>query len=115
MSLSNAGSGNSLPGREGLGEAISADQNIPLTIIAIDDDPGILKFYQAVMGGPGVEFESSTDPREAMDIIVAYNPSLVILDLTMPGIDGMELLHRIKRTGWSFSTASRDSTRRLAW
>jgi DNA-binding NtrC family response regulator len=86
----------SLPNAD-MGEAISTGQNKPLAIIAIDDDPGILKFYQAAMSGPGVEFESSTDPYEAMDLIVAYNPSLVILDVTMPGIDGIELLHRIRR------------------
>jgi len=97
MSLPNSDLGDSKPGREGLGEAISADRNDPLAIIAIDDDPGILGFYQAAMSGPGVEFGSSTDPHEAMDFIVAYNPGLVILDLNMPGIDGMDLLHRIKR------------------
>ncbi len=97
MNLPNIDLGDSERGREGLGAAISAGKNKPMAIIAIDDDPGILKFYEAVMSGMGVDFASSTDPREAMDIIVAYNPSLVILDLTMPDINGMELLHRIRR------------------
>ena len=94
MSLPNADLGDSE--REGLGAGIFAEQNNPLAIIAIDDDPGILKFYQTVMSGMGVRFESSTDPRRALDLVVAHHPSLVILDLTMPGTDGMELLRRIK-------------------
>ena len=94
MSLPNADLGDSE--REGLGAGIFVEQNNPLAIIAIDDDPGILKFYQTVMSGMGVRFESSTDPRRALDLVVAHHPSLVILDLTMPGTDGMELLRRIK-------------------
>lgn len=68
----------------------------PLVIVAIDDDPGILGFYRAVLSGMGVRFESSTDPWQTLDLIKAFDPNLVILDLTMPGIDGMELLRRIK-------------------
>jgi DNA-binding NtrC family response regulator len=74
----------------------SAAQDAPLVIVAIDDDPGILGFYQKVMSIAGVRFEGSTDPRQALDLVVAHDPSLVILDLTMPGINGMELLHQIK-------------------
>lgn len=73
-----------------------AEQKNPLVIVAIDDDPGILGFYRATMVGMGVRFESSTDPWQTLDLVAAHDPSLVILDLTMPGIDGMELLHRIK-------------------
>lgn len=94
MSLPDADLGDSE--REGLGAAIFAEQNNPLAIIAIDDDPGILKFYQTVISGMGVRFERSTDPRQALDLVVAHDPNLVILDLTMPGIDGMEVLRRMK-------------------
>jgi DNA-binding NtrC family response regulator len=94
MSLPNADLADSE--REGLGAAIFAEQNNALAIIAIDDDPGILKFYQTVMSGMSVRFESSTDPRQALHLVVAHDPSLVILDLTMPGIDGMEVLRCIK-------------------
>jgi DNA-binding NtrC family response regulator len=96
MSLPNADLGDSERGGEGLGAANSAEQNHPLVILAIDDDPGILGFYQAVMSGMGVRFESSTDPRQALDLVATHDPNLVILDLTMPGIDGMETLHCIK-------------------
>jgi DNA-binding NtrC family response regulator len=96
MSLPNEDLGDSEGGREGLAAANSAEQNHRLVIVAIDDDPDILGFYQAVMSGMGVRFESSTDPRQALDLIAKQDPDLVILDLTMPGIDGMELLHRIK-------------------
>lgn len=94
MSLPNADLGDAEP--EGLEAANSADQKHPLVILAIDDDPGILNFYQAVMSDMDVRFESSTNPAQALDLVTAHDPSLVILDLTMPGVDGMELLRRIK-------------------
>ena len=93
MGLLNADLTDSARGREGSGAGNSAEQNHPLVVVAIDDDPGILGFYQTVMSGMGMRFESSTDPRQALDLVATHDPSLVILDLTMPGIDGMELLH----------------------
>ena len=82
--------------RAGLGATDSREQGHSLVILAIDDDPGMLKFYQGVMNRMGVHFESSTDPRQAMDLVAAHDPGLVILDLAMPGVNGMDLLHQIK-------------------
>jgi len=48
------------------------------------------------MSAKDVRFESSTDPRQTLDLVANLEPSLVILDLTMPGINGMELLRQIK-------------------
>jgi DNA-binding NtrC family response regulator len=96
MSLTNDDSGNPERVYEGSVVTDHGEQNSPLVIVAIDDDPGILGLYRAVMSGMGVRFESSIDPRQALDLVATHDPSLVILDLTMPGIDGMELLHRIK-------------------
>ncbi|MGA2984539.1 MAG: sigma-54 dependent transcriptional regulator [Terriglobia bacterium] len=97
MSQTNADLGDSESGGHEISAAATpTEQNPAMVILAIDDDPGILGFYKAIMRGMGVRFESSTDPRQAMDLVAAHDPSLVILDVTMPGLDGMELLHRIK-------------------
>jgi len=68
----------------------------PLVILAIDDDPGMLRFYEAALGNEGVRVESSTDSLRGMELAETLNPDLILLDLVMPGIDGMEALRRIR-------------------
>jgi len=67
-----------------------------LVVLAVDDDVAMLRFYEAVLAGSGVRLESAPDPRQGLEMQNALDPHLVLLDLTMPGIDGMEVLHRIK-------------------
>ncbi|MBZ5672463.1 MAG: sigma-54 dependent transcriptional regulator [Acidobacteriia bacterium] len=67
-----------------------------LVILAIDDDPEILKFYELALAKEGVRVEGSADPHYGLELVGALNPGLVLLDLTMPGIDGLEVLHRIR-------------------
>src|SRR5258708_23788251 len=43
----------------------------------------------------GVEIATTTDPRAAFELFLASRPQLVLLDLMMPGISGMELLEQI--------------------
>ena len=68
----------------------------PLIVLAIDDDPGMLGFYKAVLADEGVRLECSTDPQRGVELAGTLDPDLVLLDLTMPGIDGMEALRRIR-------------------
>jgi DNA-binding NtrC family response regulator len=68
----------------------------PLVILAIDDDPGMLGFYKAVLASEGVHLESSTDSLHGVELARTLDPDLILLDLIMPGVDGMEALGRIR-------------------
>ena len=73
-----------------------------MLIVVIDDTPSVLDFYQAVMNKPGVVVEGSTDPVQGLEMVYKLAPDLVILDLAMPGLTGLEALRRIKR--WNSQT-----------
>ena len=64
-------------------------------ILAIDDDPGVLRFYEVALEGEALRIETSTDPLHGLHLVETLNPDLILLDMTMPGIDGMEALRRI--------------------
>ena len=68
----------------------------PLVVLAIDDDLGMLRFYETIVREEGSRIESSPDPLRGVDLVETLNPNLILLDLTMPGIDGMEALQRIR-------------------
>lgn len=78
------------------GTEVSGQPAPPLVILAIDDDLGMLRFYKAALASEDVRVESSTDPIHGVESAETLNPDLVLLDLTMPGIDGMEALRRIR-------------------
>ena len=89
-------SDNSSPEGGFAGSETSAQQSATLTILSIDDDPGMHEFYQAVLAHEGVRLESSTDPQQGVELAAALRPDLILLDLTMPEMDGLEALERIR-------------------
>jgi DNA-binding NtrC family response regulator len=64
-------------------------------VVAIDDDEQHLKYIATVLSQEGVQVFSSSDPRNGLDLVRKERPHLVLVDLLMPGMGGMELLERI--------------------
>jgi two-component system, NtrC family, response regulator HydG len=64
-------------------------------LVAIDDDPLSLELVNESLSDEGLEIHSSTDPELGFDIILRERPQIVLLDLMMPNVTGMELLERI--------------------
>src|ERR1700756_3256560 len=66
-----------------------------LRVVAIDDDEQHLKFIATLLSQDNVVVFTSTDSQAGLSLIQAHNPHLVIVDLVMPGLTGMQLLERI--------------------
>jgi len=64
-------------------------------LVTVDDDPLVLDFIKSALSQPGLEILRCTDPAQAWDLIRGTHPDIVILDLLMPDISGMELLEQI--------------------
>ena len=67
----------------------------PLRLVVIDDDPKNLKFVNFILANAGLEIHTSSDPQEGFDLIRRLRPQIVLMDLVMPGVQGMELLQKI--------------------
>jgi two-component system response regulator PilR (NtrC family) len=63
----------------------------------IDDEPIIHEVLGELLTSEGYEWESSSRGEEAMEKVASHSFDLTLLDLLMPGIDGLEVLHRIKK------------------
>lgn len=65
-------------------------------IIIVDDDPLVGGLTLELLNDAGYSSRLIQDSLKAQDIIKAEKPALVILDILMPGLDGLTLLHRLK-------------------
>lgn len=68
-------------------------------ILIVDDDPAIRKFIRANLEARSYQVFLAADGEEGIKIIEAELPDLVLLDIMMPGVDGLEVCRRIRT--WS--------------
>lgn len=66
------------------------------TIMIIEDDPHIVSLLAYVFEDEGYSVLSSATAEEGWDLICTQQVDLVILDINLPGIDGLQLCNRIK-------------------
>ncbi len=64
-------------------------------LLAIDDDPQTLTLISDALGNEQLEIVTSQDPKAGIDIFLQVRPRIVLLDLLMPGVSGMDVLKRI--------------------
>ena len=66
-------------------------------ILIIDDEPSILNLVTAYLKPEGYEVYTATDGNAGLKAARTFKPDLIILDLMLPGMDGIELLSRLRR------------------
>jgi two-component system alkaline phosphatase synthesis response regulator PhoP len=66
-------------------------------ILVIDDEPAITNLVSAYLRTEGYEVYTAADGNAGLKAARAFKPDLIILDLMLPGIDGIELLSRLRR------------------
>jgi DNA-binding NtrC family response regulator len=72
---------------------MSAETSVSL--ILIDDNPGSLEMLSTALARPGLRIFTAQDPEEGVELVFREHPQIVITDLVMPGISGLEVLERI--------------------
>jgi len=67
-----------------------------MKVLVIEDDPTDLKLMGAVLSMNGHIVRGATSAEEAVDAIVVEKPDVILLDLRLPGMDGLTLARRLK-------------------
>jgi CheY-like chemotaxis protein len=65
-------------------------------VLVADDEPSVRMLVQATIDADGYNVIEATDGNEAWSLIQEHRPSLVLLDVRMPGQTGLEILRAIK-------------------
>ena len=65
-------------------------------VLIVDDNPMNMKLVRVLLTGEGYEVRTAADALEALDILKEWRPLLILMDIQLPGIDGLELTRRLK-------------------
>ena len=71
--------------------------NAELSIVVIDDNPGSLELLSEALAQSGATLYTTSNPMEGLELVRRHRPRLVITDLVMPGMSGLEVLREIVR------------------
>ena len=74
--------------------------NAPV-ILAIEDEVPILRFLRTVLSAPSFKLIEAQTGREGLTLAASHNPDLVLLDLGLPDMDGLDVLRQLRE--WSIA------------
>ena len=83
------------PGSPGSAEPVRAAPVGRARVLVVDDDPMMLRFVREALGKEGFTPLATGDPRELPRLIETERPDLLLLDLILPGTDGIDLMKRL--------------------
>jgi CheY-like chemotaxis protein len=77
---------------------LAAEVGRPRVVLA-DDDPGVLKAISRTLAAGFEVVAAVPDGRKALDAVPRLDPDVVVLDISMPGLNGFQTAEELKRTG----------------
>jgi DNA-binding NtrC family response regulator len=82
-------------GAQGRLSVMSSNGHSAVSLLVIDDHQGSLELLSNALAQPGVEILTASNPQEGLDLFRNRRPQLVLTDLVMPQMSGMEVLKQI--------------------
>lgn len=71
------------------------------SVLAVDDDPAMTEFIRAVLEPTGIRSEALNEPTHLFEALERVNPAVLLLDVEMPEVDGLELTRAVRaREAW---------------
>jgi two-component system cell cycle response regulator DivK len=65
-------------------------------ILIVDDNPVNLKLARVLLAGVGHDVRTAGDAEEALEVLKTFRPKLILMDIQLPGMDGLALTRRLK-------------------
>jgi two-component system, OmpR family, KDP operon response regulator KdpE len=66
-------------------------------VLVVDDEPQITRVLRRALSSQGLEVQVAEDGEEALSVFNQWKPNIVITDLSMPGMGGLELCRRLRK------------------
>ena len=68
-------------------------------VLVVDDQPAIREMLTAFLAGRGYQVEAASDGEEALELMRAYRPDVVLLDMELPDRNGLDVLRTLRNEG----------------
>jgi two-component system, cell cycle response regulator DivK len=65
-------------------------------VLIVDDNPTNLKLARVVLSSEGLEVRTALSAEDALKVLETFHPSLILMDIQLPGLDGLELTRQLK-------------------
>jgi len=78
---------------------ISRDDGSPIRVLLVDDEPALTNLVKMALHYEGWTVEVACNGREAVGKFDDFGPDVLVLDIMLPDIDGLEILHRVRASG----------------
>src|SRR5262245_46106755 len=69
------------------------------TILVVDDEPTIVEVVELYLRREGYNVVTSADGAAALQLAAEHHPALIILDLMLPGLGGLDITRRLRESG----------------
>src|SRR3981189_2415462 len=79
-----------------MAETARTDGSKPFTVLVADDNDVAQRLCKRVLEKAGYTVLIAVDGLQAVDVAMKLHPSMILMDVAMPGIDGLEAMRRIK-------------------
>jgi len=77
-------------------EEVGKKKEMPGRILVIDDEPQITRVLRAALSAQGYDVRTANDPEEGLQVLKEWPPDLVVTDLMMPGLSGVDVTRAIR-------------------
>src|SRR3954447_16855104 len=78
---------------------VTTSTAVEARLLVADDDPNIVELLSASLRFAGFEVATAKDGAETLRIAKPFEPDLVVLDVMMPGLDGFDVVRRLRSDG----------------
>ncbi len=68
----------------------------PKRILVVEDDPALRRACQVALSKQGFSVQVAVDGQQALDILASDVPDVILLDLLMPRVSGLDVLRRVR-------------------
>ena len=69
-----------------------------MRVLLVEDSRDLRRLFARVLRRSGFEVCEASDGREALDVVLEFRPEVVVTDVMMPEMDGIELIRRLRAT-----------------
>src|SRR5579872_2599814 len=77
-------------------QQLVTNEETPLRVLVVDDEPNIVNLLRVGLKYEGCSVAVAQDGVEALQRAATFKPHLVVLDLSLPGMDGLEVAERLQ-------------------